>query len=435
MNISRWSVRLLDSVLVIFSLVLGVSSCREATAIRVHMFTDVAWENGRRVVLSAGKAPTATAPNAEVEGPWTSTDLGDLVFLPGDDKSGAVRVLVVMGITKDPKNCTLEEPDGCVFSRRKLAFVPYRTLTLPVTVRTACIGIPCSEDTTCNALGQCVPAEVNPNDCIAPGGCILPGDEGTPVDPGPPLPGGNGGPGDGGPGDGGPSDGGPSDVRFCDLAPHEFCADFDEGGEASTGWTGTLLSKSGPTLTLDPTHVSSPMSLLSTVPAAPGSENRARVYHERPTTPAFVRVEADVQLCAVATAGDREFIKLEFKTPLDQAGPGSLSAQITLTSNPSGFFIKLGRIDGVGDFSSSTHSAAPPTGKWVHLRLETTLSETNGTIQLFVDGNTTPDVNVTNVPTLSSGSTLTRLVLGIWSQGTNAGCAVRFDNVTFDTTP
>ena len=83
----------------------------ERRPVRVHVYTDVPWKAGRRVLIAAGSAPTASEPSGEVEGPWTTTDLGDLVFLPGDDKSGAIRVLVVMGVTKDPRS-RLGEEDG-----------------------------------------------------------------------------------------------------------------------------------------------------------------------------------------------------------------------------------------------------------------------------------------------------------------------------------
>jgi hypothetical protein len=51
-----------------------------------------------------------------------------------------------MCITKDPRACTIDAPDGCIFVRRKLGFVEHRTLTVPVTVYSTCIGIPCTPD-------------------------------------------------------------------------------------------------------------------------------------------------------------------------------------------------------------------------------------------------------------------------------------------------
>lgn len=69
---------------------LALASCAEATAVRVHVYTDVAWENGRRVVIAASDrdVPMTTEPLAEVTGPWASPDLGDFVLLPPRDRSG-----------------------------------------------------------------------------------------------------------------------------------------------------------------------------------------------------------------------------------------------------------------------------------------------------------------------------------------------------------
>ncbi|HVJ88624.1 MAG TPA: fibrinogen-like YCDxxxxGGGW domain-containing protein [Labilithrix sp.] len=156
--------------------VAGLSSCREATALRVRVYTDVAWDSGRSIVLAAGAAPTPAEPSGEIQGPWSEPALGDLVFLPGGDKSRELRVLVVMGIGKDPRTCTVESPQGCVFARRKLAFVPHRTLTLPINVYSACVGVPCGEDTTCSALGECIPASIDTDDCASTAGCFLPGE-------------------------------------------------------------------------------------------------------------------------------------------------------------------------------------------------------------------------------------------------------------------
>jgi len=154
----------------------GVASCREPTAVRVRLRTDVPWAAGRTVILAGGANPNASEPSGEIK-QWTTTDLGDLVFIPGADKSSVVRVLAIMGVDRDPKECSVAEPQGCIFSRRKLAFFQYHTLTVPITVHSACLGVPCDEDTTCNSLGQCVAAEVKPTDCASAGGCAIDGDE------------------------------------------------------------------------------------------------------------------------------------------------------------------------------------------------------------------------------------------------------------------
>jgi hypothetical protein len=165
--------------------VIGLASCLEATAVRVHLFTDVAWQPGRRVAITAA-APQDLAsaqPLAEISDAWSSTDLGDLVLLPTTDRTAPAKVLVVMGITRDPNACTIDSPAGCIFARRSLSFLQHRTLTLPIQLYATCIGVPCTADTTCNALGKCVPAAVDPTSCEAPDGCVLEGE--TPMAPKP----------------------------------------------------------------------------------------------------------------------------------------------------------------------------------------------------------------------------------------------------------
>ncbi|HVJ90075.1 MAG TPA: LamG domain-containing protein [Labilithrix sp.] len=197
----------------------GIASCREATAIRVRLDTDVPWSSGCRAILSGGENPTAAEPSGEIEGPWTSTDLGDLVFVPAKDKSRPMRALAIMGIDRDPKTCTVNAPQGCIFARRKLTFAPYQTLTVPIRLHSACIGVPCDEDMTCDARGECVSAEVRAEDCASETGCLLPGDEA-------PLTFGGGvdaGRGDAGRGDGGPDDGDGSDSCPDPLDPDKKC--------------------------------------------------------------------------------------------------------------------------------------------------------------------------------------------------------------------
>jgi hypothetical protein len=99
-----------------------LASCQDATAVRVHVYTDVTWQSGRRVVIAAANEtpPSPSEPLAEITEPWSSTDLGDFVLLPSGSKRAPIRLAVVMGITKDPRACTIDAPDGCIFVRRKL---------------------------------------------------------------------------------------------------------------------------------------------------------------------------------------------------------------------------------------------------------------------------------------------------------------------------
>lgn len=169
------------AVLPIATLVI-LESCLDATAVRVHVYTDVAWSDGRTITITAAEpANVASAePITTISTPWASTDLGDLVIVPSNDRTAAATVLVVMGVTRDPRTCTTDSSTGCIFARRRLTFVKHRTLTLPMTLYSSCIGIPCTPDTTCNSLGECVPADIAPERCTSPEGCFLEG-EGAPA--------------------------------------------------------------------------------------------------------------------------------------------------------------------------------------------------------------------------------------------------------------
>jgi len=166
-------------------------SCQDATAVRMRVLTDVTFKSGLGIAVSGSSegAPSLDEPLAEIREPWAPGEIGDLVLLPSGGKDAPVRLLVVMGITKDPRACRVEAPDGCIFARRRLSFVEHRTLTVPMNLYASCIGVPCGADSTCNALGQCVAAEVDPAECVSPEGCALPlGASSSPPSPSPTAP-------------------------------------------------------------------------------------------------------------------------------------------------------------------------------------------------------------------------------------------------------
>ena len=105
-----------------------------------------------------------------VEHEWDDAtgEVGTMVVVPEGDRSARVGIRVVMGITKDPTTCTLEAPDGCIVSRRRVQFLEHKPLHLPIGLYAICEGVPCDPESTCNALGECVPSPVpqctEPND-------------------------------------------------------------------------------------------------------------------------------------------------------------------------------------------------------------------------------------------------------------------------------
>jgi hypothetical protein len=150
-------------------------SCRDPTEVVVEVHTNVPYKSGivtSFTVGSVGETESAFS-TTETRDPWGPDGfVGSLVVVPGSSKDASLSVKIVMGVTRDPHDCSIEKPDGCIFSRRTLHYVAHRELHLPVAVYAQCIGVPCDASSTCNYLGQCVSAAAS---CEA-SDCPLPGD-------------------------------------------------------------------------------------------------------------------------------------------------------------------------------------------------------------------------------------------------------------------
>ena len=109
--------------------------------------------------------------------------IGSMVLVPSGSKSGSALVGVTMGVNKDPSTCveTAAGSASCIFARRRIGFIPHQPLTIGVDLQSACIGVVCSPDATCNA-GACVPLETPTLDAGPPD--AGPADA-APVDAGP----------------------------------------------------------------------------------------------------------------------------------------------------------------------------------------------------------------------------------------------------------
>ncbi len=122
----------------------------------------------------------ATAePDAIVAPTWgASGDLGTIVVVPDGDRNAPLGLRVVMGVSRPVDQCDLKKPDGCIVATRRLRFLEHRTVELPVGLHAICEGVACAESETCNALGECVLAEIDPTDCDGPDDpdCLPPGD-------------------------------------------------------------------------------------------------------------------------------------------------------------------------------------------------------------------------------------------------------------------
>jgi hypothetical protein len=83
----------------------GLLGCQDPTQVRLHLRTDVPYDQGRLVSFTA--APPDRVEGAEtdavLETPWGSTgEVGTMVVVPEDDRNGKLGIRVVMGVTRGP---------------------------------------------------------------------------------------------------------------------------------------------------------------------------------------------------------------------------------------------------------------------------------------------------------------------------------------------
>jgi hypothetical protein len=145
-------------------------SCRAPTEIEIQARTNVAWSENLVASFTVGKpGDTESAfPTTETRDRWGDDGfIGSLVAVPGGAKDATLAVKVVLAIGKEPKDCSKASPGGCIIARRKLRYIPHEHAILPMALYARCIAVPCDEDTTCNALGECVPAEVDETVCAS----------------------------------------------------------------------------------------------------------------------------------------------------------------------------------------------------------------------------------------------------------------------------
>ena len=164
---------------------LPLAHCKEPTAIRLVISTNVPWVEGSRVAIYAASTSNVEIAGAQsLQDQWGargadgSAPVGTITVVPtaGDSSAGAIRV--VMGIGRDPDTCRLDstQKGGCIVARRKLSFVPGQVLDVPIRLHAVCNGQLCDADTTCNASGLCVSARLDSSTCGTPGGCEPEGD-------------------------------------------------------------------------------------------------------------------------------------------------------------------------------------------------------------------------------------------------------------------
>jgi len=162
----------------------SAAACQDATQITLTLRTNVPYDERAAVTIWAGATGTGD-PLVLRKGVWTGdpADLGSLVVTPRSRTDEPLRLRVVMGIGRDPASCSAQEAAGCIVARRQLSFVPRTALRVPVVLHLQCSGVVCDDDSTCNALGRCVPAAVDVGACASNAGCVIPDDEPGSVGP------------------------------------------------------------------------------------------------------------------------------------------------------------------------------------------------------------------------------------------------------------
>jgi len=160
------------------------AGCQDATQVGLTLRTNAPHREGASVAVWAGTTATG-APVTQRTERWTGdpADLGSIVVTPRALSDEPLSIRVVLAVGRDPSTCSAADAVGCIVARRKLSFVPRTRLRVPVVLHLQCSGVFCDQDSTCNALGRCVPAAVDPTACAGEIGCSIPDDE--PASPAP----------------------------------------------------------------------------------------------------------------------------------------------------------------------------------------------------------------------------------------------------------
>jgi len=143
---SSCPVRTSSRVLCWLWLAAGLLGCQDPTQVRLHLRTDVPYDQGRLVSFTAAPPDRVEGAEADavLETPWGSSGkVGTMVVVPEDDRNGRLGIRIVMGVTRDPTDCTGQVVDGCIVARRRLSFLEHRTVELPVGLHAACEGVQC----------------------------------------------------------------------------------------------------------------------------------------------------------------------------------------------------------------------------------------------------------------------------------------------------
>jgi cysteine-rich repeat protein len=156
--------------------VLCVSACRDPTQAKLVITTDALCSDVSDTTIHTGSlAELESVPPVAATKTCEDGAIGSLVVTPSGDDDAAFGVRVVTGLGKSAEDCEVDGyRGGCILARRFLHFIPHETLHLPISMDVSCLDVPCDATQTCRD-GRCVPADVDPNECLDEQGCNVPG--------------------------------------------------------------------------------------------------------------------------------------------------------------------------------------------------------------------------------------------------------------------
>jgi len=150
--------------------VAGSTACQDPTQITVRVVTrgipcgDGGGELGSTVLLSGPEVGDLKdiVPTDRCEARPGGAEVGDLIYIPRDDKDARFTMEVYMGLNdRSAEDCAVDCGADCIRASRRMSFVPHQKLLMTIVGDLACDGICCDDQTTC-IDGACVSNEIEP---------------------------------------------------------------------------------------------------------------------------------------------------------------------------------------------------------------------------------------------------------------------------------
>lgn len=141
-------------------------ACLDPTEVTLSITTDepcaVAGQQGTQVIvgpqaLMTSGTPTPAAETTMCTDPGGGQDkvIGTFVVTPTGDKSASFAVEVVLGVGHKVEDCAKYGYDQCIVARRRISFSPHSGLTVPIALRSVCLGVTCPSGYSCDEHGNC----------------------------------------------------------------------------------------------------------------------------------------------------------------------------------------------------------------------------------------------------------------------------------------